>query len=95
MSRRCSTALWGIEGQYDFVRATFNDGTNVPRIPQRVGGGVWYRDTNWFLRVNMLHAFAQNDVAANETTTAGYNLLKAEISHTRQLTPDGFRRRVN
>ena len=80
--------MWGIDGQYDMVRATFADGTNVPRIPpQRVGGGVWYRDTNWFLRVNLLHAFAQNDIAAVETTTAGYNLLKAEISHTRQLTP--------
>ncbi len=83
--------LWGIEGQYDFVRATFTDGSNVPRIPpQRVGGGVWYRDANWFARVNLLHAFAQNDIAAIETTTAGYNLLKAEISHTRQLTPTDF-----
>jgi iron complex outermembrane receptor protein len=39
---------FGIEGQYDIVRATFTDGTNVPRIPpQRVGGGVYYRDANW------------------------------------------------
>ena len=83
--------LWGIDGQYDIVRATFADGTNVPRIPpQRVGGGVWYRDTNWFMRVNLLHAFAQNDIATVETPTAGYNLLKAEISHTRQLTPTDF-----
>jgi iron complex outermembrane receptor protein len=80
--------MWGIDGQYDMVRATFTDGTNVPRIPpQRLGGGVWYRDTNWFMRVNLLHAFAQNDISANETPTSGYNLLKAEISHTRQLVP--------
>jgi iron complex outermembrane receptor protein len=27
------------------VRATFTDGTNVPRIPpQRLGGGIYYRD---------------------------------------------------
>ena len=25
--------IWGIENQFDVVRATFNDGTNVPRIP--------------------------------------------------------------
>ena len=25
--------MFGIEGQYDFVRATFTDGSNVPRIP--------------------------------------------------------------
>ena len=32
--------IWGIEDQFDVVRATFTDGTNVPRIPPvRVGGG--------------------------------------------------------
>ena len=35
------------------------------------------------MRVNLLHAFAQNDIAANETPTDGYNLLKAEISYKR------------
>ncbi len=35
---------WGIDGQYDFVRATFEDaaGGNVPRIPpHRAGAGVY------------------------------------------------------
>ena len=70
--------IWGIEDQFDVVRATFTDGTNVPRIPPvRVGGGVYWRDTNWFMRVNLLHAFAQNDIAViGETPTAGYNLLE-------------------
>ena len=62
------TPLWGgmfgIENQFDVVRATFTDGSNVPRIPpQRVGGGVFWRDANWFARVNLLHAVAQNDIA--------------------------------
>jgi iron complex outermembrane receptor protein len=80
--------LWagmvGVEGQYDIVRATFTDGSNVPRIPpQRIGGGVYYRDGQWLARVNLLHAFAQNDIAlAGETPTPGYNLLRAEISNT-------------
>ncbi len=84
--------VWGVEGQYDIVRATFTDGTNVPRIPpQRVGGGLFYRDANWFARINLLHAFAQNDVAAiAETTTPGYNLLKAEVSYKTQLDPSWF-----
>jgi len=30
----------------------------------------------------MVHAFTQNDIALNETSTAGYNLLKAEVSYT-------------
>jgi iron complex outermembrane recepter protein len=84
--------MFGVEGQYDIVRATFEDGTNVPRIPpQRVGGGVFYRDTNWLMRLNLLHAFAQNDVAViAETPTPGYNLLKAEISYKTKLDASWF-----
>jgi iron complex outermembrane receptor protein len=79
---------FGIDGQYDIVRATFSDGSNVPRIPpQRLGAGVYFRSAEWFARVSLLHAFAQNAIASvGETPTAGYNLLRAELSHTRRLT---------
>ena len=78
--------MFGIDGQYDIVRATFSDGSNVPRIPpQRYGGGAFWRSENWFARVGLLHADAQTDVAPNETTTAGYNLLKAAISYSGNL----------
>jgi iron complex outermembrane receptor protein len=84
--------IWGIEDQFDLVRATFSDGTNVPRIPPvRVGGGVFWRDANWLMRVNLLHAFAHNDVAPiAETPTPGYNLLKAEVSYKTKLDPSRF-----
>ena len=84
--------IWGIENQFDVVRATFTDGTNVPRIPPlRLGGGVFWRDDNWLMRVNLLHAFAQNNVAIiAETPTAGYNLLKAEVSYKTKLDPRLF-----
>ena len=84
--------LFGVDMQYDYVRATFTDGTNVPRIPpQRLGGGVYYRDAAWFARVSLLHAFAQNNVAeVAETTTDGYNLLKAELSYTKKLAPSDY-----
>jgi iron complex outermembrane recepter protein len=84
--------IWGIEDQFDIVRATFTDGTNVPRIPPvRVGGGAFWRDANWLVRINLLHAFAQNDIAViGETPTAGYNLLKAEISYKTKLDPAYF-----
>src|SRR3982075_1292716 len=83
---------WGIEDQFDIVRATFTDGTNVPRIPPvRVGGGLFWRDANWLVRLNLLHAFAQNDVAViAETPTPGYNLLKAEISYKTKLDATWF-----
>jgi iron complex outermembrane receptor protein len=81
----------GVDGQYDIVRATFSDGTNVPRIPpQRVGGGVYYRDPNWFTRVGILHAYAQTKIATQETPTEGYNLLRAEVVYRRMLTPHDF-----
>jgi iron complex outermembrane receptor protein len=84
--------IWGIENQLDVVRATFADGGNVPRIPPvRVGVGVFWRDASWLARVNYLHAFAHNDIAAiGETPTAGYNLLKAEISYKTKLDKSWF-----
>jgi iron complex outermembrane receptor protein len=84
-----AAGVWGIDGRYDIVRATFTDGSNVPRIPpQRLGGGVYYRDGQWFARVGLLHAFAQNDIADYETETGGYDLLKAEISYSSKLPGD-------
>ena len=78
------SGVFGIENQFDVVRATFTDGTNVPRIPPvRLGGGFFWRDSNWLARINLLHAFSHNDIAANETPTSGYNDLRAEISYTK------------
>jgi iron complex outermembrane receptor protein len=89
---RLFAGVWGIENQFDIVRATFTDGSNVPRIPPvRVGGGLFWRDSVWLARVNLLHAFAQNLIApVGETPTAGYNLLKAELSYTKKLKPIDF-----
>ncbi len=81
--------VWGVEGQYDFVHATFADGSFVPKIPpHRLGGGLYYRDDEWTAKVHLLHAFAQNRLGAFETATPGYNLLNAEISHTRRFVRD-------
>ena len=88
--------FWGVDGQYDVVRATFADGSNVPRIPpQRLGGGVYFRNAEWLARVSLLHAFSQDDIASiGETATGGYNLLKVELSHSRELRnhPSGIKR---
>ena len=81
-----ANGFFGIENQFDVVRATFTDGTNVPRIPPvRVGGGVYWRNDEWLARVRLIHAFAQNDIApVAETPTAGYDDLRAEVSYTRR-----------
>lgn len=76
--------VWGIDGQYDFVRAEFSDGTNVPRIPpHRLGGGLFYRDMSWFARVGVLHAFRQDQISTTEIETPGYTLVSAEARATR------------
>lgn len=78
--------LWGIDGQYDFVHAEFDNGEYVPRIPpHRLGGGLFYRDANWFARIGVLHAFDQTEIGVNETDTKGYTLLSAEVSYTTKL----------
>ncbi len=75
--------IWGVEAQYDFVHATFDDGGYVPRIPpHRLGGGLYYHDANWIARAGLLHAFRQDQIAANETPTSSYTLLNAELSYT-------------
>ena len=92
---RLGRGWWGIEDQFDVVRATFTDGTNVPRIPPvRVGGGLFFRDDNWLARINLLHAFAQTKIAViGETPTPGYNDLRAEVSYRVKVDPkvDGLR----
>ena len=88
---RVWNGVWGVDGQYDFVRAKF-EGDNVPRIPpHRLGGGLFYRDANVFARVGVLHAFEQNKVNAesNELTTPGYTLVNAELSYTTKVSPLG------
>ncbi|GLK75973.1 TonB-dependent receptor [Methylopila jiangsuensis] len=87
---------FGVEGQYDFTRAKFTDGANVPRIPpHRLGGGVFWRsETGFFARVNLLHAFAQTKFADHETRTPGYDNLKAELSYTKRF-PDALPGRVS
>jgi len=76
----------GIDTQYDFVHAQFDDGSYVPHIPpHRVGSGLFLRADGWFARVSLLHAFAHTEVSPLETVTPGFDDLRAEISYTKPL----------
>ncbi|GJE69800.1 putative TonB-dependent receptor [Methylorubrum podarium] len=78
----------GLEAQYDFVRAQFDDGSYVPRIPpHRLGGGAYLRADGWFARINLLHAFDHTEIAPFETVTPGWNDLRAELAYTQALDP--------
>lgn len=74
--------VFGIDGQFDVVNASFADGTNVPRIPpMRLGGGLYYRDRKVTARVNVLHAFRQDEIGERETPTSSYTLLNTELNY--------------
>ncbi|XOV88976.1 MAG: TonB-dependent receptor [Pseudomonadota bacterium] len=60
----------------DYVRATFDGGGNVPRIPPlRFGAGVSLVGQDFAVRLRATRAAAQADTAAGETSTDGYTLL--------------------
>jgi iron complex outermembrane receptor protein len=92
--KRVGGGFFGVDAQYDIVRATFTDGGNVPRIPpQRIGGGIFWRSDEWYARVGLLHAYAQNQIGEFEIAPIpGYDLLKAEVSRTMKFknNPNGI-----
>lgn len=83
---RVGRGIWGVSGQYDFVRARFEGGDNVPRIPpHRLGAGLYYRDPAWRGSLTALHAFRQDDVFAldaRDTPTSSYTMVNAELAYT-------------
>lgn len=88
---RLGDGQFGVEARYDIVHAKFDDGSWVPRLPpQRVGGGVYWRNEAVFARVLLTHAFARNDTAEFETRTPGYNNLKAELNYRFKLPANGI-----
>ena len=82
--------VWGLDARYDFVRAQFENGENVPRIPpHRIGAGIYYRDKALFARFGLIHAFEQDEIGINEIVTPGYTLLSAELRYTTSLAAVG------
>lgn len=74
---------WTLKLRGDYVHA--KDTRNheyLPRIsPLRLGAGLDYRLGNWNARVDVLHAFKQDDVADNELKTDGYTNLSALVAY--------------
>ncbi|MEZ0288080.1 MAG: TonB-dependent receptor, partial [Methylophilus sp.] len=68
---------WTLKMRGDYVHAKdTRNNEYLPRIsPLRLGGGLDYRLGSWNARVDVLHAFKQNDVAENELKTDGYTNL--------------------
>jgi len=73
---------WALKLRGDYVHAKdTRNNEYLPRIsPLRLGGGLDYHLGNWNARVDVLHAFKQNDVAENELKTDGYTNLSALVA---------------
>ena len=68
--------IWG-----DSVRATLDDGGNVPRIPgARFGSELSWHNDDWRASVGVTRYFRQDRVSALESGTAGFTLLDAHLA---------------
>jgi iron complex outermembrane receptor protein len=67
----------------DYVRATnLTSGEALPRIaPLRLSAGLQYQKNTLGARLNVLHAFAQERIAANELATNGYTNVGAMVTY--------------
>jgi iron complex outermembrane recepter protein len=74
---------WALRLRGDYVHAKDTRNNDyLPRIsPLRLGGGLDYRLGNWNARMDVLHAFKQNDVAENELKTDGYTNLSVLVAY--------------
>lgn len=60
----------------DAVRAEFDDGSNVPRIPAaRLGGRLDYARTSWTASLSVTRTFEQDRVSSEELPTDAYTLV--------------------
>lgn len=73
---------WDLRVFGDTVRATLaNRGGNLPRIaPARLGAQLRWQHDGWRAALGATRTRRQNDVAVNETPTAGYTLVDAHLS---------------
>jgi iron complex outermembrane receptor protein len=66
----------------DYVRAEQDNGDDLPRIsPLRLGAGIAYEKNNWYARLDVLRAFAQDNIAAHELKTDAYTNITAYASY--------------
>ena len=72
---------WDLRVFGDAVRATLKHGGNVPRIaPSRLGAQLRWEHMGWRAALGAVRTNRQDNVASNETPTAGYTLVDAHAA---------------
>jgi iron complex outermembrane receptor protein len=73
--------VWRVTGALDLVRAEFDAGGDLPRIPPRTATlGLEAENTNWKGRVEFVDVAEQDDVGVLETPTDGYQFVNARLA---------------
>lgn len=66
----------------DRVRATLDDGGNLPRIaPSRIGADLRWNSDAWRASAGAMRYAKQDDIATGETPTDGYTLIDAHFAY--------------
>lgn len=74
---------WNLRLFSDSVRATLDDGGDLPRItPTRLGSSLDFNANNWSANISATHAAKQNHAGENESETDGYNRIDARVDYT-------------
>ncbi|WP_245825344.1 TonB-dependent receptor [Pseudocolwellia agarivorans] len=75
----------------DYIRAKLTQGDNLPRIPPlRIGSEFNYTGENFSASLTAQRYFSQNKVANNETSTAGYTMVDANVNYYIDNIGDDF-----
>jgi iron complex outermembrane receptor protein len=76
-------SVWNLRLFSDNVRATLDDGGDLPRItPTRIGSSLDFNFNEWSANISATHAAKQNHAGANESETDGYNRIDARVDYT-------------
>ena len=71
------------------VSGDFDDGGNIPRLtPARSLYSLRYDEDGFSLSMNLKHVHGQEDVAANETRTSGFDMLDVGLTKSFSLASD-------
>jgi iron complex outermembrane recepter protein len=74
---------WNLRLFSDKVRATLDEGGDLPRItPMRFGGSVDFNFNQWSANLSATHVAKQDHPGLYETTTDSYNRIDARIDYT-------------
>ena len=76
------TSTMTLHSQADYVKGELANGGYLPRIsPVRVGAGLLYERSNWYIDLDIIRYMKQENIAEFETSTKGYTLVNIDFNY--------------